>query len=160
MQPSPPSPNASKLHELEEELKTLDIIPERLAVLFMGANEMFFGEVTNQHTPYAGHEMQNIVRLKNPKRLSRIPMVDRATGMVNVEIRFGDFDFISGGEIAVQYQGGFYLEWLDEDSRGRYYKAYVDFEKGRKLAAAQQAGLVAAVPAMPSGLTSPLIRGR
>lgn len=127
-------------------LNEMGVDPDKLVILFLSATEMVIGEdLDYQGGPddsYQNYLLADVVLLKNPKRLTRLQMIDRNTGGLAVEIRFSDFDFLSGGKIEVRHQGGFRLSWLNGESQLTYLKIYVGFLDSRRVAKAKAAGLV------------------
>ena len=167
-QPSPSSPNVpdsnpdvekmkEELAKLHDTLRKFEVDPDALALAFVAGNEMVFGEVLDHETFYedkdAGKrgsffEKAEYAAIKNPKRYTRVTMVDRNTGAQHIDMQCSDFDFIDQGIVEVRPIAFFFFDWLNLPSQISYCRSYVGFlegrERARKAHAAAQSGLVQA----------------
>jgi hypothetical protein len=135
---------ASKLEDLKQDLLSVGVNTEQMTVLILGGNEMVMGQLLNPITDnrFNWERIPDVAIMKSPKRLTRLSMVDRATGQLMSELRMSDFDFVSDGEVHFKHFGGFNVSWVDEEAQLQYLGSYKGFLESKKLASAQEAGII------------------
>ena len=143
---------ASKFEELELQLELLGVKTEDLTILFTGPNEMILGEDDRKEKRAGMWEwLHPVIQIKNPRRLTRLQMVDRGSCTLVTDLRLSDFDFVSKGVIEFRHTGGFRLAWVDLESRIKYMESLVGFLENKKLESAQEAGII-----IPSVVPNPM----
>lgn len=147
---SPWSTEIAHLRQVHEVLRGFDVEPEALAVLFVGPNEMVFGEVLD-HEIFVGPEgmhgsllrqNEGVVVIRNPRRLTRHTIMDRSTNQLGNQMVFSDFDFIDKGLLEVRANAAFFVDWGNPPTQLQYCAAYANFLEGRRRAQAEAAGIV------------------
>lgn len=140
---------AALLPTIHKELEKFKVDPDVLLVVFLGDTEMVLGELLYDEEFEKGgkthpsiFQVADYVAIENPKRLTRLQLVNRETNQIALQIQFGDFDMISNGVIEVKPTGGFFLDWCDYATQLRYCKGYLNFLEGKRRASARAAGLV------------------
>ena len=135
-----------QLKEAKSKLREYGVEPDDLVLLFVGPNEMIFGEEGANSKSLS--DLVSPMMVINPRKITRIQMMSRETGAIHTELRFTDLDFIKTGRITAYHQGGFRIDWIDSDSRLDYLKSYIGYFESKRLKRAQDAGIV-----VPDGQT-------
>lgn len=134
----------------EELRQKWKVEPERLAVVFLDANNMIFGEVQGaSYDVTKTYLVEHTVVLRNPKRMQRHVFMNNKTGEMKPEIVTSDFDMVNEGEVAVRPVAGFFLAHTDFQSQLNYARGYAQWFEGRIRARAAQAGLEVPDPSRP-----------